>query len=144
MFILIGILILLIFGFLYTIIIYFTPSNDIIPEITTMSEQERRKQQLYNNIYSKILYPNQTTSTVKNNDYNNYNNYSVWNKTTTSSNITSTSNTTTSSNITSTSNPTTTRNITSTSNPTTSSNITSTSNPTTTTSRNITSSSRNI
>ena len=55
MFILIGILILLIFGFMYIITIYFTTSNDYIPEITTMSEIERKKQLLYDNITNNEL-----------------------------------------------------------------------------------------
>jgi hypothetical protein len=66
MFILIGILILLIFGFMYIITIYFTTSNNYIPEITTMSENEKKKQQLYDNIMNKFIYPNQTTTTIAN------------------------------------------------------------------------------
>ena len=84
MFILIGILILLIFGFMYIITIYFTTSNDYIPEITTMSEIERKKQLLYDNIMNKFIYPNQTTTTVIN---NNVRNPTTTTTTTTSNNI---------------------------------------------------------
>ncbi len=101
MFILISILILLIIVFIYIIIKYLIPVNDIIPEMTTMSEIQKKKQQLYDEIYNKFLYPNQTTTTIP---YYDYNIYSIWNKTT--SNITSSSKNITSSsnNITSSSN----------------------------------------
>ena len=75
---------LLIFGFMYIITIYFTTSNDYIPEITTMSENERKKQQLYDNIMNKFIYPNQTTTTIANT--NNVRNPTITTTTTTTSN----------------------------------------------------------
>ncbi len=80
--ILIGVIILLIFGIMYKIIKNLNPT-DIIPVRSVTSETEAKRKQIYDNIINKFIYPNQTTSTVTNNN----NNYSVWNKITTTSNI---------------------------------------------------------
>ena len=74
-------MILLMVGITYKIIKNVNPV-DIIPVKTATSEMQEKKQQLYDNIMNKFMYPNQTTTTttVANNNYNYYN---VWNPTTT-------------------------------------------------------------
>jgi hypothetical protein len=44
---------------------------DIIPVNTDLSEMQKKKKQLYDNIMNKFIYPNQTTTTVVNTNYNN-------------------------------------------------------------------------
>ncbi len=81
MFILISFIILLIVGFVYKMIKYFSQTNKI-PETNIISESQKKKKQLYDDIINKFVYPNQTTTTLTNSA-----NYSIWTKPTTTYNI---------------------------------------------------------